>query len=730
HRKVLSGKPVQLLAGRRDGFRVRGNSLFARDGDPAYLITLGMRSPLEPPQTVAQLQAKYPHLFGNNTTADPCFVNAAKRVLDLRLGSPLIDRGEFLTRTVGSGSGTSLPVSDASYFYDGYGIAGEVGDVIQLASQTRTARVRKIDYEKNVLLLDQALTWESGQGVALRYVGEAPDIGAREFLPGGNAPPVAAFRALPRAEAPLTVRFDATASADPDGKCASYEWRFGDGQALRSTKPVTDHAYAAPGTYRAVLTVVDDADAGLSSGAALDVHVGHPRLAVSRRTLDFGPTGAVASVELSNTGTGMLAWRLVGAPQWLSPHPPSGSFARAQRIDFRVSRSALKRGSHSGRIRVEAGAAGSADIDVRMSVPTLRRVELIRVGDVWRYLKGTAAPPARWNQADFDDSKWSSGPSGIGFGDLEYGVRLDDMPGNYLTFYARRTFQVADPARVPELTLSLQYDDGVIAYLNGREVARSASMGTAGTPAAFNARAIAKHDEEAPAESYVIRLAPGAISAGRNVLAIEVHNEWIKGSDAGVVPRLTASVVMDERVAARNRSLWTAGLGAGGLAMAVLAGWGLRRARARSRRGPAARWVRGRGRALVDWSLVAAVSAAIIVFSHCPPEVVDAGHHDKKLHFAAYGLLTLLVLRAIGRNGALVRALTAVVAAVDRRVGLVQVCAAPALVGLLGAATELTQPLSGRQRSVRDLAANLIGACLAVLAWLIGRALLGRRGKG
>jgi hypothetical protein len=71
-----------------------------------------------------------------------------------------------------------MQVEDAGYFSDGYGIAE--GDTIQLDGQTVRARVLEVDREANVLVLDRALRWQAGQGVALAYEGQRPDIGAYE----------------------------------------------------------------------------------------------------------------------------------------------------------------------------------------------------------------------------------------------------------------------------------------------------------------------------------------------------------------------------------------------------------------------------------------------------------------------------------------------------------------------------------------------------------------------
>jgi len=114
------------------------------------------------------------------TTASPGFVDEARRDLQLAAGSPMIDAAAHLTTAVSAGSGTRLAVADASYFFDGYGIPGETGDEIQLEGQSESARVVSIDLGGNTLTLDRSLTWTAGQGVALRFTGARPDVGAYE----------------------------------------------------------------------------------------------------------------------------------------------------------------------------------------------------------------------------------------------------------------------------------------------------------------------------------------------------------------------------------------------------------------------------------------------------------------------------------------------------------------------------------------------------------------------
>jgi len=120
---------------------------------------------------------------------DPQFVDAAHDDLRLAPTSPLVDRGVALTTTVDAGEGTTMKVADPMYFYDGFKIPGEHGDDIQLMGSDATARVTSIDYAARTLTLDRPLTWSAKQGVALKYAGAAPDIGAYELGAPAPRPP-------------------------------------------------------------------------------------------------------------------------------------------------------------------------------------------------------------------------------------------------------------------------------------------------------------------------------------------------------------------------------------------------------------------------------------------------------------------------------------------------------------------------------------------------------------
>ncbi|HEV8199592.1 MAG TPA: LamG-like jellyroll fold domain-containing protein [Candidatus Polarisedimenticolia bacterium] len=165
-------------------------------------------------------------------------------------------------------------------------------------------------------------------------------------------------------------------------------------------------------------------------------------------------------------------------------------------------------------------------------------------GATWRYFKGlTAAPPAAWKSVGFDDSTWLSGPSGFGYGDNDDATVLSDMQNAYTSVYIRKEFTIANPNAIGGVKLTIDYDDGYVAYINNAELTRSASMGgTAGVPPAYNATAASGHEasggDSSPQPPDIVTIPSSALQAGTNVVAIEAHNQTIGSSDVSLKPTL------------------------------------------------------------------------------------------------------------------------------------------------------------------------------------------------
>jgi len=169
-----------------------------------------------------------------------------------------------------------------------------------------------------------------------------------------------------------------------------------------------------------------------------------------------------------------------------------------------------------------------------------------RTGDAWLELFAAPGAFAGWNATNFDlvgdvangglavtSDVVSSAGDGIG-ALIGTDVR-SQMAGVNTTVYTRITFNVADPATLDQLRLRIKYDDGIVAYLNGVEVARRNTIETTGWNAsARNPRG----DEALTYEDIDITAFRWALVPGQNVLALHGQNASAIDPDLLIAPEL------------------------------------------------------------------------------------------------------------------------------------------------------------------------------------------------
>ena len=156
---------------------------------------------------------------------------------------------------------------------------------------------------------------------------------------------------------------------------------------------------------------------------------------------------------------------------------------------------------------------------------------LIPLGSDWRYLDDGSDQGTPWRASGFDDSSWSIAPAQLGYGEGDEATVIgygSDANNKYITTYFRRSFQAANPASFTNLILRLLRDDGAIVYLNGAEVFRS-NMPTG----AVDRLTLAASGTTGTSETlyFAHALSPSALATGRNVLAVEVHQDSVTSSD-------------------------------------------------------------------------------------------------------------------------------------------------------------------------------------------------------
>ncbi len=168
-------------------------------------------------------------------------------------------------------------------------------------------------------------------------------------------------------------------------------------------------------------------------------------------------------------------------------------------------------------------------------------------------------PAGNWRGLDYTETSWAKNKNApIGFGSIgatgatvslktvltaaEQGSSSDRTR----TVYFRRHFQVADPAAVRTLSLSLMRDDGAVVYLNGRQVGRT-NIDTGSTEGGFVGystlanRALDGAEEAAYVTIPIASDLLGALVPGDNVIAAEVHQSSVTSSDLVLDLELVAS---------------------------------------------------------------------------------------------------------------------------------------------------------------------------------------------
>jgi hypothetical protein len=162
-----------------------------------------------------------------------------------------------------------------------------------------------------------------------------------------------------------------------------------------------------------------------------------------------------------------------------------------------------------------------------------------QIGDTWTstaFVEGQAG------------ETWVRGGTGVGY---DNGTAYDPLIETDLgdvdrSVYIRIPFEL--PAELPadfdQLLLKIQYDDGFVAYLNGREVARANVDGDLGVPVPFDARANSSH-RALPEEFDEFPIGDASLlRPGTNVLAIHGFNVTAGSSDLLIRPELYGSQIV------------------------------------------------------------------------------------------------------------------------------------------------------------------------------------------
>lgn len=152
---------------------------------------------------------------------------------------------------------------------------------------------------------------------------------------------------------------------------------------------------------------------------------------------------------------------------------------------------------------------------------------------------------ADWRIPGYDDSSWSTAALGYGW-DTAGSPYFDllGVDGNLLSVakgvnasvFVRIPITIDDPSTVQRMVLDLNWEDGVVGYLNGQEILSE----NAPSPLVWDSRATASHNDSLAivADTYEVDFT-GKLVSGTNILAFQIMNTSPNGSDLLLLPKLS-----------------------------------------------------------------------------------------------------------------------------------------------------------------------------------------------
>ena len=169
-------------------------------------------------------------------------------------------------------------------------------------------------------------------------------------------------------------------------------------------------------------------------------------------------------------------------------------------------------------------------IDLATSFP------IVNLGDEWKYDASGNDLGTAWKEQEYDDSSW---PSGAGIFGRETASRIAAMPepkiqtewtARISTHYMRKQFEWAGGTSSAFFSMDAMLDDGLVIYLNGKEVGRH-RMPAGDINYQTNASSVPSSLEAKVEERIIETDISGLLINGTNTLAVEVHNNSRNSSD-------------------------------------------------------------------------------------------------------------------------------------------------------------------------------------------------------
>ena len=173
-------------------------------------------------------------------------------------------------------------------------------------------------------------------------------------------------------------------------------------------------------------------------------------------------------------------------------------------------------------------------------------------GDSWSYWDKGSLDGTDWKTSSV--SNWAQGPTPLGYGKSSI-VTTISYGGNssqkYPTYYFRKDLQIdTEPANIASMTLSFTADDGFVVYINGTEACRY--LMPEGEPT-FETYATTYAPDNP--DSGTIDLPVSLLRNGKNIIAVEVHNNVPGSTDIYWDAEISYNITSGNAIVSRKRAL-------------------------------------------------------------------------------------------------------------------------------------------------------------------------------
>ena len=210
-------------------------------------------------------------------------------------------------------------------------------------------------------------------------------------------------------------------------------------------------------------------------------------------------------------------------------------------------------------------AYGAGVLTVQIGPPPTPPIPLVNHGDTWHFHKGTNAPQTNWQTIPDAvlDGTWATAPGGFGYGDagiVGEATTLSDMRNSYTTFFIRRTFEITSQIDTNRhLLLTVDYDDGFVAYLDGQEIARANTTNGVGSVITYNQTTGTRSHEASccnppvnPATTYDLGPVGQRLGMGSHILAVVGLNQAPDSSDFHLIVDLAVGSSANQGIVSGN----------------------------------------------------------------------------------------------------------------------------------------------------------------------------------